>query len=109
MLTFGLLASALLWEDRARPFGIRRFDDQVAVVAASPEFHTAAILHVLMTLVLVVHALLPRRWMVRATDEVADRADRDTAPDAPTETIDDPEVRARREAEAAAKRPPGSA
>ncbi len=109
LLTFGLLASALLWEDRARPFGIRRFDDQVAVVAASPEFHTAAILHVLMTLVLVVHALLPRRWMVRATDEVADRADRDTAPDAPAETIHDAEVRARREAEAAARRPPKGA
>ena len=99
LLVFGLLASALLWEDRAQPFGVRRSDDRVVQVAASPEFHRAALLHLLMVATLLVHALVPRRWVIRMTDEVADRADRDTAPDAPIETIGDADERARRAAQ----------
>ena len=55
-----------------------------------------------------IHSFMPRRWLVRATDEMADRADMDTAPDAPIETIADPEERARRERETGeTKLPPG--
>ena len=106
-LIFGLLASALLWEDRAQAFRLRQGDKFIRVEGA-PSFHWAALLHGVAAVTVLIHSVMPRRWLVRATDEMADRADMDTAPDAPIETIADPEERARRERETGeTKLPPG--
>lgn len=98
ILLLGLGASGVLWLDRAPEHLVLRARGPVTVPAA-PGFRLAAIFHLVVGLTLLIHFLLPRRWLVRATDQLADRAGRDTAPDAPTETIDDPVERERRAAE----------
>ena len=102
VLLVGLLVSAALWEDRALPHEVPRVDG-VREVPEAQGFHVAALLHVAAAIALFVHSVLPRRWLVRATDELADRSGLDAAADAPVETIDDPVERARRSG-----RPPGS-
>lgn len=87
VLLFGLLASAALWADRAEPHDVLRADG-VAALPPAAGFHVAALLHVVIAATLLLHLLVPRRWMIRATDEIADRSGRDAAPDAPPETID---------------------
>ncbi|MEZ4470313.1 MAG: hypothetical protein R3F60_05840 [bacterium] len=100
VLLLALLASAALWEDRAPAHQALRMSG-VQQVERAEGFHIAALLHLVMAVTLFIHVCLPRRWVIRATDELADRSGRDTAHDAPLETIDDPEERARREAERA--------
>ncbi len=86
VLLFGLLASAALWEDRSLPHEVLRADG-VRQVPSAPGFHVAALLHVAAAATLLIHIVLPRRWLLRATDELADRSGRDAAPDAPPETV----------------------
>lgn len=95
VLLLGLSISAALWEDRAAPHELLR-QGQVLRVPPSEGMHVAALLHMASAITLFVHALMPRRWLIRATDELADRGGADTAPDAPLETIADPVERARR-------------
>lgn len=103
LLSFGLLASALLWEDRAQAYRLRQGEHFVRI-EGEPAFHWAALLHGVALATLLIHVLLPRRWLMRVTDEISERADMDTAPDAPVETIADPEGRARRERASGEKR-----
>lgn len=100
ILEGGLLLSSALWADRAPPFEALRATG-VVKVAEAKGFEIAAILHLVIAVTLAIHFLVPRRWMIKATDEIADRRGRDTAPDAPLESVDDPEERARREAKKA--------
>ncbi len=95
VLLLGLGISAALWEDRAGAFEVLR-DGAVVQVPPAEGMHVAALLHLASAITLFVHAVLPRRWLVRVTDVVADRHGADTAPDAPIETIADPVERARR-------------
>lgn len=95
VLLLGLGISATLWEDRAGAYEMLRRGEVVRVPPAEG-FHVAALLHLASAITLFVHALMPRRWLIRATDELADRGGADTAPDAPIETISDPLERARR-------------
>ena len=95
VLLLGLGASGALWEDRAGAFEMVR-DGVVIRLPEASGFHVAALLHMAAAITLFTHAVLPRRWLVQATDELADRRGRDTAPDAPLETIADPAERARR-------------
>lgn len=97
VLVGALLISAALWEDAAQPHQVLRREGPVKASAA-PGLHLAALLHVASAVTLLIHLALPRRWLIRFTDEIADRSGRDLAADAPTETIDDPEERARRAA-----------
>lgn len=101
ILLLTLLASAALWEDAAPAHRALRMEG-VRDVPRAEGFHIAALLHLVVTATLFIHVCLPRRWIIRATDELADRSGRDQAPDAPIETIDDPEERARRTAARAA-------
>ncbi|MGK0361181.1 MAG: hypothetical protein ACI9U2_003499 [Bradymonadia bacterium] len=102
MLAGGLGGSSVLWSARApafralRPQGVLNVDYAIG-------FEIAAVLHLVIGATVVIHFLLPRRWLIKATDEIADRHGRDAAKDAPLETIDDPEARAAREAEIATK------
>ncbi len=93
ILIFGLLSSAVLWEDRASAYELLRASGPVQVRAA-PGFHIAALLHALCTLLLSLHLLMPRRWLIRVTDELADRGGQGEAQDAPPEEIDDEALRA---------------
>lgn len=102
VLLFALLASAALWEDAAPAHQALRAEG-VREVPRAEGFHVAALLHLVTAVTLFIHVCLPRRWVIRATDELADRSGLDTAPDAPIETINDPEERARRVAERAKK------
>jgi len=95
VLLLGLGLSAALWDDRAEAHEVLRRGD-VLQVARAEGFHVAALLHLASAITLFVHALMPRRWLIRATDELADRGGADAAPDAPIETISDPIERARR-------------
>lgn len=95
VLLMGLGVSGVLWEDRAAAHRVLRVTGVVELSRAEG-FHVAALLHAVCAITLFVHAVLPRRWLIRATDELADQAGRDTAPDAPLETISDPIERARR-------------
>ncbi|MCB9526010.1 MAG: hypothetical protein H6702_21925 [Myxococcales bacterium] len=94
----GFVGTAALWGDRAAGHAELRADGLVTL-ADAPGFRWAAILHMVVAFTLCIHLILPRRWVIRATDELADRGGQDAAPDAPIETIDDPQARAAREAE----------
>lgn len=98
VLLLGLGLSGLLWEDRAAAHEVLR-DGQITRVPPAEGFHVAALLHLASAITLFVHAILPRRWLIRFTDELADRGGADAAPDAPLETISDPVERARRTAD----------
>ncbi len=76
VLLFGLLASAALWEDRAGAFRVLRAAGLVEVPEAMG-FHAAALFHVASAATLLIHWLLPRRWLVRATDGLAEQAGSD--------------------------------
>lgn len=87
VLLVALGASALLWEDRAAPYETLRRGAVVSLPRAEG-FHIAALLHIVSAFTLFAHAVLPRRWLVRATDELgalggadlAERADIDDPP-----------------------------
>ena len=98
----GLGGSSLLWSARAPAFRALRAQGVVNVDYAIG-FEIAAVLHLVIAVTVLIHFLLPRRWLIKATDDIADRRGLDSAKDAPLETIDDPEARAKREAEIAAK------
>ncbi len=87
VLAGGLLASAALWEDRSGAHQVLRASGMVEVPEAAG-FHVAAVLHVVCVATLVIHLLLPRRWLTRATDELADRTGYDQDVEAPPETVD---------------------
>lgn len=108
MLAGGLGGSSVLWSARAPAFRALRAQGVVNVDYAIG-FEIAAVLHLVIAATVVIHFLLPRRWLINATDDIADRRGRDAAKDAPLETIDDPEARAAREAEIAAEGKSGSA
>jgi hypothetical protein len=95
ILLLALVASAALWEDAAPAHQALRAEG-VRAVPRAEGFHIAALLHLVVAVALFIHVCLPRRWVIRATDELADRTGRDAAHDAPIETIDDPAERARR-------------
>ncbi len=73
VLIGALVLSAALWEDRSgahevvRPTGVRQ-------VPAAGGFHVAALLHLATAIALFFHFLMPRGWLVKATDELAERA-----------------------------------
>jgi hypothetical protein len=91
----GVLGAALLWADRASAHAVLRPEGLVTLPDA-PGFRVASVLHMLWATTLALHLLLPRRWVYRVTDDLADRSGQDTAQDAPLETINDPAVRAAR-------------
>ncbi len=97
-LLLSVVASGILWYDAAEPHRLLN-SVQIVQVPESLRLRIAAYLHGIIGIVLILHALVPRRWMLRVTDEIADGAGRDTAGDAPIETIDDKEEAARRAAE----------
>lgn len=73
ILLLGILGSAALWEERAAPHEVLRAGG-VYHVPAAEGFHIAALLHVTTAVALLVHYCLPRRWLVRMTDEMVDRS-----------------------------------
>jgi len=87
VLVSGLAASALLWHDRAAPYELFRAG-KLTELPEAPAFHVAALLHVVTAATLVIHFALPRRWLVRATDDIADRAGPDYAFNAPADAPD---------------------
>ncbi len=72
-LLLGILGSAALWEERTAPHEVLRAGG-VYHVPVAEGFHIAALLHVTCGIALLVHYLLPRRWLIRMTDEFADRS-----------------------------------
>ncbi|MFN3200521.1 MAG: hypothetical protein ACE366_19135 [Bradymonadia bacterium] len=86
VLTGGLLLSGLLWMDRAPSYQIIR--ETIITLPEAPGYLTAAVLHLASAITLAIHFLLPKRWLMRVTDEMADRVGRDLATDAPLESID---------------------
>ncbi len=103
----GFVGTAALWADRASAHSVLR-PSGLADLPESPGLRWAAILHMVVAFTLCLHLLLPRAWLIRTTDGLADRSGRDAAPDAPLDTIDDPEARAARAAEEAARAQKGS-
>ncbi|MCB9530112.1 MAG: hypothetical protein H6701_17280 [Myxococcales bacterium] len=73
VLLVGLGLSGVLWEDRAVGFEVMR-PEGVVTLPPAEGFHVAALLHFVSAVTLFAHAVLPRRWLVRATDELADQA-----------------------------------
>ncbi len=70
ILLVGLLGSAALWEDRMPMHEVIRASGIVQVPEAQG-FHLAALLHVTCAIALLGHLLVPRRWLIRATDDLA--------------------------------------
>ncbi len=69
VLLLSLVASALLWEDKATAYRLHHAGKAMAVDGI-PAFHFAALLHGVMVATLFIHSVLPRRWLQRATDDV---------------------------------------
>jgi hypothetical protein len=72
-LLLGILGSAALWEERTAPHEVLRAGG-VYHVPVAEGFHIAALLHLTCAIALLVHYMLPRRWLIRMTDEMADRS-----------------------------------
>ena len=70
ILLLGLLGSAALWEDRTPMHEVVRPDGIVQLPEALG-FHVAALLHVTCAIALLAHLIVPRRWLIRATDDLA--------------------------------------
>lgn len=87
------LGSAALWLDRSEAW-MHLQTEGAQLVEAQPALRWAAYLQLAMGATLLIHLLLPRRWLMRATDELADRGGQDEAADAPIESINDPQRRA---------------
>ena len=103
ILVASVLYSAALWEDRALGHEVLR-QHGVYHVPPAHGFHVAALLHVTCAIALLVHNLLPRHWLVKATDGLAERTGRENLPDAPLETITDPKERVVRMLQASARK-----
>ena len=73
LLLVGLLASAALWEDRTPMHEVVR-DGGVVQLPEALGFHLAALLHVTCAIALLGHLMVPRRWLIRATDDLASSA-----------------------------------
>ncbi|MEZ4431976.1 MAG: hypothetical protein R3F65_06140 [bacterium] len=86
VLLVGLGLSGVLWEDRAHGFEVLR-PEGVVTLPPAEGFHVAALLHLVSAVTLFAHALLPRRWLIRATDELADRGGIDH-PEHPIEPVE---------------------
>ncbi len=102
VLVGSILYSAALWEDRATGHEVLR-QHGVYHVPPAHGFHVAALLHVTCAIALIVHNMLPRHWLMRATDGLAERTGRENLPDAPLETITDPRERVLRMLESSAQ------
>ena len=70
---FGALASAGLWEERSGAHEVLR-EGGVYTVPEAEGFHVAALLHLTCAAALMIHFLAPRRWLIKFTDQVVDRA-----------------------------------
>lgn len=68
ILSVSLIASGILWEDRAGAFELLTRAGVQKVKPAS-SMHVAAILHAVVAGVLTVHLWLPRRWLIRQREE----------------------------------------
>ena len=92
ILLLTLLASGAFWYERAAAHEVIYHQDVVSV-EHSRALVFAALLHVLSAIALFVHLVLPRRWLIRFTDELADSAGRELAKDDPihreSESADD--------------------
>ena len=82
ILLVSLLTSAAMWYERAAPHRVI-YVREIIMVERSRALHLAALLHVLSAIALFVHLTLPRRWLIRFTDELADSAGRENAKDNP--------------------------
>ena len=74
VLLFGIMVSAALWEERSHAFEDVRASG-IFHVPKAEGFHIAALLHCVSALTLLIHSLVPRRWMIKMTDVVSDRTD----------------------------------
>ena len=72
-LIFGILGSAALWEERTPAHEVLRAGG-VYHVSHAEGFHLAALLHISCAISLLIHYCLPRKWLVRMTDEMVDRS-----------------------------------
>jgi hypothetical protein len=76
ILIVGLLVSAAFWYDDARVHEELRASGPVMQHDA-PNLRLAALLHVVAAVTILLHYVLPRRWLVRFTDDLAERAGRE--------------------------------
>lgn len=82
ILFAGLGVSGILWLDRAPAHEVIR--ETIVTVPEAPGYITAAICHLAIVVTIFIHFVLPKRWLMRATDEVASQlADEDLLGDAP--------------------------
>lgn len=86
VLCSGLLASAAFWQDRAGAVTVLR--DVEVTLPPEPGFQVAAVLHVAAVITLGLHFLMPRHWLMRATDQVADRVGLDLGSGSPIEQLE---------------------
>jgi len=82
ILLVSLLVSGAIWYERAAPHEVI-YVREIIQVERSRTLHLAALLHLLSAIALFVHLILPRRWLIRFTDELADSAGRENAKDKP--------------------------
>lgn len=82
VLLLGLLGSAALWADRSLAHEELRITGPI-LLPASRGFYIAALLHLAASITLFIHILLPRRWLITLTDELADRGGLEASSDRP--------------------------
>jgi len=87
ILLVSLLISGAIWYDRADPHEVI-YVREIITVERSRAMHLASLLHVLSAIALFIHLVLPRRWLIRFTDELADSAGRENAKDNPLNSSD---------------------
>ena len=71
-ILLAIAVGAAYWEDASTGF---HFLDagQKQYKASSDALHWSALLHVMSGISLTVHLLIPRRWLIRMTDDIMER------------------------------------
>ena len=72
LLFVSILMGAAFWEDAS--LGFHYLDDGAKKLKQpSQALHWSALLHCMAAICLTVHLLIPRRWLIRMTDDIIER------------------------------------
>jgi hypothetical protein len=71
-LLFGILAAGGYWSDAAQGFAYLS-EHTLSTKAPSQGFYWASLLHIMCAIAISVHLIMPRRWLVRITDDIENR------------------------------------
>ena len=71
-LVMGILIGAAYWEDLSSGFQFLH-NQQTGAKGESPGLHWSALLNCMSAIAITIHLMIPRRWLIRMTDDIQER------------------------------------